>query len=302
MKRSLYIAILLFIATTYSINGQSRIELENKIRSIAADKQATVGVAIEDGKGRQIVTLNGEKRFPLQSVFKLHIGLYMLSQIDKGKYSLEQKVEIKKSELLPDLYSPIRDKYPDGVTLTIGEILEYTISQSDNVGCDLLLKLIGGPKAVERYFVKNGYKNTSIKHNEETQQSKWELQFDNWTTPKTANKILRDFYENKKKFLSQKSYDFFWKTMRDTTTGANRIKGELPENTIVAHKTGTSGVNEATGITAAVNDMGVVFLPDGERFYITVFVTESKENAETNEKIIAEIAKAAWDHFAKASK
>ena len=61
---------------------------------------------------------------------------------------------------------------------------------------------------------------------------------------------------------------------------------------LVAHKTGWSGINIETGITAAENNMGIVFLPNGEYFIISVFVKASKENFDTNEKIIADIAKA----------
>jgi beta-lactamase class A/beta-lactamase class A VEB len=170
------------------------------------------------------------------------------------------------------------------------------------VGCDVLLRLIGGPQAVEDFFVKNNFRDISVKINEEVMQANWDLQFQNWTTPKAANRVLLSFYDNKKKFLSKKSYDFIWKTMKETQTGANRLKGQLPQGTVVAHKTGTSGMNRTTGITAAVNDIGIVFLPDRRHFYISVFVTNSKENAETNEKIIADIGKAAWDYFANRKK
>jgi beta-lactamase class A len=38
-------------------------------------------------------------------------------------------------------------------------------------------------------------------------------------------------------------------------------------------------------------------LPNGAYFIISVFVSDSKESDETNEKIIAEIAKAAYDFY-----
>jgi beta-lactamase class A len=63
------------------------------------------------------------------------------------------------------------------------------------------------------------------------------------------------------------------------------------------YKSRTSGTNKTTGITAAVNDIGIIFLPNGQHFFISVFVTNSKENAATNEKIIADIAKVTWDYF-----
>ena len=297
MTKIFYLTAIIFLFITNQTFAQSKADLRQKIQQIAASKNAVVGVSIADNRGKEVLSVNGDKHFPLQSVFKFHIALLILSEIDKGKFSLDQKIEIEKKDLLPGLYSPIRDKYPEGATLTIAEILEYTVSQSDNVGCDVLLRLLGGPQTVENYFAKNKFKDISIKINEETQQNNWEMQFQNWMTPKAANKVLSAFYDNKKSLLSQKSYDFIWKTMRETSTGGKRLKGQLPEGTIVAHKTGTSGVNKTTGVTAAVNDIGIVFLPNGKYFFISVFVTDSKENPDTNEKIVADIGKVTWDYF-----
>jgi len=299
MTRSFHLfAIILLIAAGQAF-AQSKTELRRQIEQVVAGKKATVGVAIADSDGKVAASLNGDRRFPMQSVFKLHIGLKMLSEIDKGRFSLDQKIEISKSDLLPDLYSPIRDRYPEGATLSLAEILGYTISASDNVGCELLLKLLGGPAEIERYFIERGFRDVSIKVNEVVMQANWDRQFENWTTPNAANQVLRAFYANDRKLLSVKSREFLWKVMRETETGADRLKGRLPAGTVVAHKTGSSGVNKTTGVTAAVNDIGVVFLPNGRYFFISVFVTDSTEDAAANEKIIADIARAAWDHFVK---
>lgn len=294
-KKSNLIA-LISLLTICQISAQSIDSLRQKIQQIVSTKNAVVGVSIIGNNGKDTLSINGERHYPLQSVFKFHIALVVLSQIDKGKFSFNQKIKILKKDLLPNLYSPIRDDYPNGVTLAISKIIEYTVSKSDDVGCDVLLRLIGGPQVVEEYFKKNNFQDISIKFNEEVQQANWDLKFQNWTTPIASNKLLAAFYENKKKLLSKKSYDFIWKVMRETETGKNRLKGHLPKSTIVAHKTGTSRVNKE-GITAAVNDIGIIFLPNGKHFFISVFVTNSKENADTNEKIIADIAKATWDYF-----
>lgn len=301
MTKLFYLTTLVFLTISTKTNAQTIDSLRQKIQRIVTTKNAIVGVEIIGNDGKDTVSLNGERHYPLQSVFKFHIALAVLSQIDKGEFSLDQKIGILKKDLLPDLYSPLRDDYPNGATLSISKILDYTVSSSDNVGCDVLLRLIGGPKVVEKYLIKNKIKDVSIKINEEEQQANWDLQFQNWTTPKAANETLAKFYYNKKKLLSKKSYAFIWQLMRETETGQHRIKGLLPEYTIVAHKTGSSGANKE-GLTAAVNDIGIVFLPNGKHFFISVFVTNSKENSETNEKIIADIAKASWDHFTKNTK
>lgn len=298
MIKTLHLTTLLFLFISCQTSAQTVNSLRQKIEQIVSTKNAIVGVAIIGDNGKDTLTINGDRHFPLQSVFKFHIALAVLSQIDQGNFSLNQKIKIEKKDLTPNLYSPIRDKYPNGTILPISKILEYTVSQSDNVGCDLLLKLIGGPEVVEEYFIKNNIKDVSIKINEEVQQANWDLQFENWTTPKAANEVLSKFYYNKTKLLSKKSYDFIWKTMKGTKTGKARLKGQLPKNAIVAHKTGTSGANKE-GLTEAVNDIGVVFLPNGQHYFISVFVTKSTENNETNEKIISDISKVTWDYFIK---
>ena len=296
MIKLFHLPALLLLVSNYHIAGQTTGDLRQKIQQIISVKQAVAGVSITGNNGRDTLSVNGDGHFPMQSVFKFHIALAVLSLVDEGKLSLDQKIKIEKKDLLPGLYSPIRDKYPDGTTLPLSKILAYAVSESDNAGCDVLLRLVGGPQAVEAYFMKNNFKDISIKINEETQQADWNLQFQNWTTPKAANEALERFYYNRNKLLSKKSYDFIWKIMKETETGKNRIKGQLPGNTVVAHKTGTSGTNKE-GLTAAVNDMGIVFLPGGRYFFISVFVTSSTENTGSNEKIIADISKAAWDYF-----
>jgi len=301
MTKPFYLTGLLFLIITCQAFAQTTDSLRQKIQQIVSTKDALVGVSIIGNYGKDTLSINGERHFPMQSVFKLHIALAVLSQIDKGKFSFDQKIEILKRDLLPGLSSAIRDKYPDGGILAISEILEYTVSTSDNVGCDVLLGLIGGPQAVEKYFIENKFKDVSIKFNEEEIQKNWDLQFQNWTTPKAANEVLASFYYNKEKLLSKNSYDFIWKLMKESKTSKKRLKGQLPEKAIVADKTGSSGVNK-DGLTAAVNDIGIVFLPNGQHFFISVFVTNSKEDTETNEKIIADIAKATWNYFTTKTK
>jgi beta-lactamase class A len=85
--------------------------------------------------------------------------------------------------------------------------------------------------------------------------------------------------------------------MRETTTGPKRIKGLLPDETVVAHKTGTSST--VNGVTAATNDVGLVTLPNGRHMAISVFVSDSGANNAVREEVITKVAKAAWDEWSK---
>jgi beta-lactamase class A len=295
--------LILLLVTSCKTQSDKTDQLRNKIEKILSDKNAVVGVSIIGNNVKDTLSLHGDRRFPMQSVFKFHIALAVLSEIDKGKLSLDQEIEIGKNELLPeDFWSPLRDENPNGGIFTIEKLIQYSVSNSDNTACDILIRLIGTPKTVEEYIKKSGINDIQITFNEEEMQAKWENMFQNWTTPKAASETLKLFYENNSNLLSKTSYDFFWKTNKETTTGKNRIRGQLPEETVVAHKTGWSGTNKETGITAAVNNVGIVFLPNGEYLIISVFVSESKENFDTNEKIIADIAKATYDFYTATEK
>jgi beta-lactamase class A len=230
----------------------------------------------------------------MQSVFKVPLAIAVLDQVDKGNLSPDQKIHIRKEELVPT-WSPIRKKYPEGnVDLPLREILSYTVSQSDNNGCDILFRLLGGTANVNRYIHHVDIDSISIAATEEDMAKAWDVQFTNWTTPVAFSELLKGFYRGK--YLSKKSTDFLRKIMEETTTGPGRLRGLLPKEAIVAHKTGTSGTNDK-GISAATNDVGIVTLPDGSHFVIAVFVCNATADEQTRDAVIAEINKLFWDYF-----
>ena len=85
--------------------------------------------------------------------------------------------------------------------------------------------------------------------------------------------------------------------MTETTTGPKRIKGLLPDGTVVAHKTGTSST--VNGMTAATNDVGLVTLPRGQHLAIAVFVSDSTADSAIREEVIAKVTRAAWEEWSK---
>lgn len=74
-----------------------------------------------------------------------------------------------------------------------------------------------------------------------------------------------------------------------------RIKALIPEGTLVAHKTGTS--DSRNGVYDACNDVGLITLPDGTHVALSVFVSKSSEGYDNTRKLIAELAKAVYDHY-----
>ena len=287
-------ALLFFIfsQTTIAQNNSPKTSIERIVKSSAG----TVGVAISGLEDDFSLTVNGSKRFPMQSVYKFPLALAVLDRVDRGELTLDRKISVTKSDLRPDTWSPMREAYPDGGDIALSDLLRYTVSSSDNNGCDILFRVVGGTKAVEKYVRKNfGIKGMAIVATEAEMAKDERVQFTNWSQPSTMLRLLIESYRGK--HLSKSSVDFLWKIMTETSTGANRIKGLLPKGTTVGHKTGTSGTN-AKGVAAATNDAGIVTLPDGRHYGIVVFVSNSTDDEKTRENVIAQSAKVVWDYYA----
>ena len=290
------LTILFLLISIFSFAQKA--ELKKEISKITEGKKATVAVSVLGiDFPFQYNNNNAEKKLPMQSVFKYHIALAVLDLVDQGKLSLDQKVFIKKSELLPNTWSPIREKNPEGnFEMPISELIEYSVAMSDNVGCDVLLRLIGGPKVVHDFLISKGAKDTQIVYNEELMQSAWKNQYENYTTMKSATRLLKDFYKGK--ILSKKSTEFLLAVMYRTSTGLNKIVEQLPKYAKVAHKTGSSGKNDA-GLTGAENDIAIITLPNGKTYAIAIFVSDSTESYDVNCKMISDISKVVFEILEK---
>ena len=298
MKLKIILSLLLLAAAVEHLKAQSLESMRPDIHKILEGKQATVGVAIWGSYPKDTLSLNGDLHLPMQSVFKFHLALAAMHQVDQGKLSLNDKIMIDQERIArySHLWSPLREKYPGGAEVSLSEIITNTVAWSDNVGCDLLFELVGGPHVVQSYLHGIGVKDIAVIHKEIEMQALWERQYANWTTARAANQVLRIFYENKDDLLSPESHHFLLEVLKGTKTGLKDIRAFLPGDAVVAHKTGHSGKNE-DGLTGALNNIGIVFLPDGAHFYISVLVSDAKESEESCHRIIADIAKTAWDHY-----
>ncbi|MBB6370453.1 CGA/CIA family class A beta-lactamase [Chryseobacterium shigense] len=288
----------LFFLLVSSLAIAQKSALEKKINSITQNKKATVGVSVLGFENNFQYSKNGDQKLPMLSVFKFHIACAALDLVDKGKLSLNQKVFIHKTDLKEKTWSPFREKYPAGnIEITLNEVIDYTVAFSDNNLCDVLWKLIGGAKTVQQFMNAKGVKDFQVKYNEQEMHEKsWESLYENYSTTNSAVSALKKFYDGK--LLSKKSTDYLMQIMTGTKTGTNKIVEQLPKNTPVAHKTGSSGKNNK-GLTIAENDMGIITLPNGKHYAIAVFVNNSTETEAVNCKMVSDISKAVWDDFNK---
>lgn len=286
----------IFIALIFSQVLFSQQSLKSTLENIIKDKNAKIGVSVWHLEKGDTLSINGNKHLPMQSVFKLHIAMATLDLVDKGKLKLDQKIKLTKENLLQNTWSPLREKYPNGnVDVPLSELITFTVSQSDNNGCDIILDLIGGTDVVHNYMNRINIKDFQIVANEQTMHKILDIQYQNYSSANSTNSVLKKLYTQQ--VLKKESKYFLIKILEETSTGPKRLKGELPKDIAVAHKTGTSFTEN--GKTPATNDVGVITLPNNEHIIVSILVSDSYEDDKTNEKIIADIAKASFDYYNK---
>lgn len=282
---------LIFLFLIISLESVGQNTLEKNIEGIILGKNLKLGFATYNFASKQSDEINADDRFPMQSVFKFPIALALMDQVDNGKFQLTDTIYVTKDELYVDLWSPMRERYPDGAKLPLSEVVAYMATSSDNSATDLLIKKMGGAKTVQQFLNNKGLQNISIKNTEREIQSDWAVQFENWTTPNEMISLLKLF--NHKQLISAKSNDFLWQVMANTSTGS--IRRLLPTDITIVYKTGYSGARD--GVVAAQNCVGIIELANGNKIAFAIFITDSKENTDTNLDIIAKIGKAIFDYY-----
>ena len=286
----LSLLFLVFAAPVFAQMDSLRKEIEDHI----SKKKATIGIGIYDLESGDTLTIEGAKHYPMQSVYKFHLALALLNDVDNKKRELNDGIPIRKKDLHEDTYSPMRDKNPNGnYSLTLAELIRYAVSESDNNACDILFNTYGGTKKTEEYIKSLDIKDISIKATEYQMHGPFSVQYKNWTTPYAAVLLLKKFYSDH--ILSKSSSQFLLNAMTKSNNPTDRLKAGLPQDAILAHKTGTSGHHK--GMQAACNDIGIVTLPSGKHYAIAVFVSNSYESDTENARIIADISKLAWNYF-----
>lgn len=282
--------------------GFAQDSLQAKIAVIAKDAQGTVGVSCMLPGTKLNCDLNPHNHAPMQSMYKLPLALTALHLAEMGKLFPDQRpgesmdailnrtVRFLPTDIFPG-YSPLTERYPKAdVDVTLGEVIRLAVGVSDNGAEEILVRLVGGPLAVESYMRSLGISAIQVRYSELDLYHNEDLQYQDWIEPTAAVEMLERLVTNPP--VSAAADAFLLKTMADSQTGTDQLRAGFPPGTMLAHKTGHSGTHG--GITAATNDIGLVTLPDGRRLAIAVFVTDSRAGETARQRVIARIAQVVY--------
>ena len=292
----------------------------------ALAKQAEPGIlgaAILDLGTGEMKGVNADEPMPMQSVFKLPLAIVVLDLVDKGKLSLDDDVTLTRDQLSV-AHSPIADAFPEKTDYTIEELIRAAIAQSDNSAADILLKRIGGPEVVTRFFRDRGIQTFRLDRYEyelqpqlvglpefngqwigmdafseaqakvpvETQRASLRIYLADprdRVSPADMVRILSMLAKGQ--LLSPESTQKLMDILESTSTGTDRLKAGVPDGATVYHKTGTGPTVD--GVASATNDVGIIELADGRRLAVAAFLAGSELPPEGRAALIAEVARIA---------
>ena len=303
-------------------------KLQANLSAIAAESDGRIAVSVLHLRTGARASVHGDARLPMMSVFKLPLAVATLGAIDEGRWKMDTKIAVKESEIRPEV-SPIAAAWAKGEkSPTLETMLRLVIQQSDNTAGDKLVTLNGGGAKITERLRKLGIAGIDVAEQEidifarihcagahvpaggwtaarvgdcheasqEAQQAAARHEVEAAPNGATTDAIV-DLLGRLEHgtILSATSRKWLLMTLAGTATGPRRLKGMLPDGTPVAHKTGTG--DTIGGMNIATNDVGIVTLPNGDRFAIAVFIGGSHAADSTLEALIAKLARAAWDVF-----
>jgi len=326
MKRNVapffIVLVSFFVAVQPAFSQEQNFQdIPLKLEKVSQGLAGRIGVAAQEiGSGKR-VTVNGDESFVMASTYKVAIAVTLLDRVDKGELKLSDFIDISQEMMVAGDNAIALNFVHPGIKLSVANLIEPMITESDNTATDACLKLAGGPEAVRKKLRSIGITELRVdRYTSEILRDFYglpdkaylsviaeaaakdptilsripdrNLEFEkedprDHSTPKAMLELLLAIDSGK--VLSEKSREFLLATMSRTRTGSGRLKGLLPKGTPVAHKTGTIG--------GVANDVGFITLPDGRRFAIVVFTKSSTTPEAYRDRAIAEVTRTLYDFF-----
>ena len=302
------------------------LDVERLDKSVAAlaerAKPGILGVGLINLESGQNWSWAGDRRFPMQSVFKAVLAAAALAEVDANRLSLAEIVTLTDKQLSPP-HSPIADAWPARRDYTIEELLNAAVSDSDNTAADVLMKRIGGPGAVTAWLQAKRLDEIRIDRYERELQpdvygmasfrAAWKgaKAFDAaraTVAPSARMKAMTAYMVDPRdtatprgmatflsrldagEMISQPSTRRLLTLMAGLPGAADRLKAGLPPDARFAHKPGTSGTDQ--GLTPAFNDVGIFTLADRRSYAVAAFLSGSTAGDAARAALLADLARA----------
>lgn len=216
--------------------GKAAPDFAARLAEIEKASGGTLGVFVLDTASGQSVGWRQDERFCHCSSFKLSLAALVLREAAAGRLSLNEPLRYTKADLMQS--SPVTTANVARGSMTMGELAHATQTTSDNAAANLLMRRLGGPQAVTRFWRDIGDPISRVDAYEPELNRIPPGTQENSTTPQAmARTVARILTAN---VLAPGDVERLRGWMRETKTGARRIRAGLPAGWDSGDKTGTS--------------------------------------------------------------
>lgn len=266
------------------------------VRLAERETGGAIGVHVRHLESGQTFGARAGEPFFMASVGKLPLAVHVLRQVERGRIRLDSAVRIDASPLAGG-DNAFRRRVQAGSRVTVAELLEADISDSDNTAANELLHLVGGPEAVTAELRSMGFAGIQTDRDYRTLSAPTSASDTRDTaTPQAMTELLAALWNGR--LLGQAETRRLLGWMTALRTSPNRIVAGVPRGTAVAHKTGTWMRDGQPG-PSALNDVGVITLPDGRgHLAVAIFVRDARPQTARAEAAIAQITRAIYASWA----
>ena len=216
----------------------------------------------------------------------------VLREGDAGRLDLAETLAFNRADIVA--YSPVVEENLSRGKLPIIALAEAVQVTSDNAAANILMRRLGGPEAVTRFWRKIGDNKSQLDGYEPAINVIPPGTEENSTTPRAMAETLRRIVLGN--VLKTNSRDRLRSWMAATQSGKNRIRAGIPASWRGFDKTGTG---MRSGIGNKTNDLAVLASPGRAPLIVTgyfenpSFAEDTRPEDEAVLKALGEIA-VAW--------
>ena len=268
--------------------ARRRFDAAERLRMLEVG-QARLGVCFLDTVTGEISGNRVEERFAMCSSFKLAMVAACLREADNGRLNLEEILPYSEADLLP--WAPVTRKHLANGGLSIATLAQAAQEMSDGVAANLLVKRLGGPKAVTTKFREMGDTVTRLDRYEPDLGLVLSADTRDTTSPLAYAQLVGRILTGS--ILRHDSRERLLEWTRNTVTGTKRLRAGLPTKWRTGNKTGT-GRDEGT--TNKCNDVAITFPPGKNPIIIAAYFDSgeyTEKIEERHEAVLAEVGKIA---------
>ena len=264
--------------------------LQARLQALTQGFRGTVGIYVRNLRTGASAEIQADSVFPTASMIKVPILLTLYSQVEEGKFRLDQRIPFP--DTLHYRYGEASDVVgymAPGDTLPLSEVAFLMLTVSDNFAALWLQGLVGGGATVNEWMAAHGFRDTRV--NSRTPGREAARSTHGWgqTTPREIAEALVMIRQGRA--VSPRADEAMYR-MLTNSYWKNEALSQIPPTVQAASKQGF--------VDRSRSEVLLVNAPSGD--YVLAIITknqadESYEPSNEGWRLIRAVSRTVYQHF-----